>query len=76
MKIFAYGIWNPESRKHLLTESGKYLLMESGILLFETWNLGLGPESRKAEFLESGIHRGGIMNPVPGMRSPHNESGI
>ena len=65
----------PESRKHLLVESGIRKIFDCGIRNPTLWNsesISRNPESRKRDFLEFGTHRGGILNPVRGIRSPHH----
>ena len=63
-----------KSRKHLLVESWIHKTFSCRIqnptlrnTQSRSWNL----ESRKTDLLESGIHWGGILNPVPGILSSH-----
>ena len=57
-----------------IPKSKNHLLFQFRILLFRILNLestSRNLESRKVDLLEFGIHWGGILNPVPGIRNPN-----
>ena len=54
-----------------IRESGIHNTFACGLRHPEKIGLG-NPESQKTDLLKSAIHCGGILDPVPGIRSPHH----
>ena len=73
LNIVPANQWIASCKEIRILKSKNHLLLEFRILIFRILNLestSRNLESRKVDLLEFGIHWGGILNPVPGIRSP------